>query len=217
MRLAEFGSQKITEAGKANIRYSKEESEPRREKSTIVLPDDPMAEMLNLEGNWHQFLYTDRRISSVWFGGTDENPFLVRMDESVFATALREGSQRFYANLVPSLITTMLRLLPYCQSGLRRQGDIFCLSVSYSEFSIRHATKLIIGKDAEMRKADDLPLFGTRHIIKGEGFQNVTLLGEEVPLLVRGKIEAPDHSPLEFKRLSVLAQTRNLYDPKQAD
>jgi len=217
MRLGEMGNNLPRVAGKAKLEYSINGTRPYREGDTIIIPDKPLGELFSLRDDCYQFLYSTNHNNNLWFGGTDENPFLVEMNPGLLGTFLGEGTRAFYLALVPGGLTTLASRLPNHQCRIGRQGDIFFLSVSYSYYTIAHAHKLITGKDIEVKSAKDHQIFGTRHILNGDGFQDFNLLGTNISLMVTGVIEAPDHSPVALKRLSILGQTQGLVDPHNAD
>ena len=70
-------------AGKAILEYKVDESEPKRDEEYIILPLIPRADLFFLAGG-NQFLFhigkeRNDHWDRYWFGGTDENPFLVEI------------------------------------------------------------------------------------------------------------------------------------------
>lgn len=214
MRLAELGRVKPEQAGVARLEYS-DVAHPLRENDVIRLPNLPEAELFSARNDWEQFLFHAR--GRLWFGGTDERPFLVELNESLLSTYFHHGAEAFFDALIPSRLLKLKELLPDHQSKLSRQGDIFFLSVSYASYNIANALQIVTGVRPELRNAKDLQVFGTRHILNGEGFQNIQLCGQNVALMVAGELTAPDHAPVQLKRMSVLGQTQGLADPVNAD
>ena len=214
MRLAELGREKPDMAGVAQLKYE-DCREPYRDGDILHLPEHAVCEMFPLKTDWEQFLF--HKNSRLWFGGTDERPFLVELNSRSLATFLNSGISAFYHELIPRNLLRLAELIPAHQCKIRRQGDIFYLSVSFSPFRIADAIEMYTGDKPTFKNAVEYPVFSTRHIFNGEGFNDIRLFGEEVSLMVRGQITAPDHETVILERMSILGQTSMLIDPRKAD
>jgi len=205
------------QAGKAVLEYE-HTGEPVREGNKIIIPDDGRVELFRLQKGWNQFL-VGLGENSLWFGGTDENPFLVRLGSDVFDEFV-QSPKGFYSLLVPKLIRNLQEKFP--SVTYVRQGDIFAFPLPYSweelekAFNICHWYTLAY---KEVKKAE-LMLFGTRHTLSGVNL----VVGEEsgffrglVTQLVEGTVNAPDHTTRVLEGPHVIAQTAHLYSPKEAD
>lgn len=223
MLLVELKGRRPKRAGKARIEYenSYRMGEPRREKDTIIIPDKGEIGLYRLQPNWNQFLIQDGYYC--WFGGTDENPFLVRMVDNSFTFYTKYGPEGFYKALIP--------VLP--GPTYRRQGDIFACPIDWPWEEVIKANKLLHGWDVKLvgfKVSYDYlgrtqGLFNTRHKLKGYVLDKTIRLApddekeREHPwfILAEGTVVAPDHTPMELKGVHALAQTRHLYDPPHAD
>lgn len=219
MRLFEL-EKRPTKAGKAKLDYGVV-GEPSRVRRTIVIPNTPDLELFPLQDNWNQFLVITGRNRAVWFGGTDENPFLVAMDDDVLDNFFQRGSEGFYADLVPGVMT---RLRDMFQTPWVRQGDVFAYPLPYSWDDLDKAFDICRGSKLGYKEVDARPaavsVLGTRHRLCAGRFlaESVEILGLGVRVpVVEGRVEAPDHTPMTLVGPHVLSQTRHLYSPKEAD
>lgn len=210
---------KLVKAGKAIIQYSDKTKVPYRDKDTITIPVSDI-ELYQLDENFNQFLILgeaqvpgNRNYSTTyraWFGGTDENPFLVELSQRDWLTSWRED--KFYDEIKPVVITKMEEQFGNNKGESKRQGDIFAyrLPQFMQKLEAIEAIMLISGQTTNVYT--DFKLFETRHIIKGE-----LAIHYRPNLIGRGTITAPDHKPLVLKEWHILSQTRNLHDPSKAD
>lgn len=212
MRLFEMAS-RPTEAGLAKLRFSSMEgggrSLPLRERADIFLPDDPDLEFFPIKGG-AQFLLSRRGgRGGYWFGGTDENPFLVELQAKLFLSFVTCGEEGFYADLKPQVVT---RLEQELRVSARRQGDIFAVPVPLSLETLRQASIILSREELQLESVESLHVFGTRHELTGLSYDlDVgSILGE-------GVLRAPDHSPLELKGVHLIAQAEGLLHPERAD
>ncbi len=219
MRLIELGKRRPIAAGKAKIEYRnvkdlrQEERYPYRKDSTIILPDYTDLELLQLQDDWNQFLVLI--FGGVWFGGTDENPFLVRMDPEVVHNYYNGGPANFYASIIPQQTSALSAVV---KTPLIRQGDIFALRMPFGWQELDKAFKIFNGKNLSVKEASDTYLFGTRHTLKGRMLESpMTIYGNNGVSLAEGEIQAPDHHTIVLAKPHALSQTRLLYDPKNAD
>ncbi len=218
MLVAELKGRRPKRAGKAFLEYDDQCETPFRKDDTIILPSRGELLLCELQPNWNQFI-ARFDYSTVWFGGTDENPFLVRIDDHPFSEYCRYGPRGFYQSLIP--------VLP--SRNFRRQGDIFACLIPFTWEELLRFYSYTQGwkvKIEESGAKDGQGLFRTRHILKGVTLnQRVHMAGEtdervyEEPwfTLAEGTIAAPDHTDMKLEGVSVLAQTRYLHDPQKAD
>lgn len=207
-------------AGKAKIEFFEPKQNyyngpnwiPTREKEEIRLPVRTDAEFYSLRKG-QQFIFRLAQANEVYFGGTDEEPFLVRLDPTVFGYFRQGGEGAFFGALVPELVSDTCDKFG---QKYRRQGDIFAVPVPMTWKSLRQATTLISDEaPVEVQDANRRSIFKTRHLFTGHAMEGK--LVKSLGLFVEGLIEAPDHEPLELKRIFLLSQTRYLFDPKNAD
>lgn len=230
-------------AGKANIEWKEGTFDPSRKNHTLFLPYREELEWYPLKEGL-QFLFRcgyrsqtisrsslgrERLVPRVFFGGTDENPFLVEIHAHLLRIYLQYGEEAFYKALVPVPILVAKEI---SKREYVRQGDIFACPVPWLNFEREYKTR----KDIQ-RFNVSASLFMTRHTLRGRGF---TLVGvrpfyedildpkdivlsrlfrttEEILVIGEGTIECPDHSSLILKEPHLIAQTRFLFDPKRAD
>ncbi len=198
-------------ADKAILEWDKRIARPRREREKISLPYDPLTMYFPLQGG-NQFLlsYNDDSNRRTWFGGTDEEPFLVEMESDVRSAYIQShGSEKaLYEHLVPENI---LRISQENNVLYKRQGDIFAVRFcgeQYFEKNLAYIAKMRIVE------AKEKSVLATRHLGTGIG----VLLTEGENVLFKGKIEAPDHKPLDLSdAFYLLGQTRHIVHPTQAD
>lgn len=190
-------------AGKAVLLFEGS-GQPVRNGKEIVLPTHPEGEWFPLKDGT-QFLFRPVGYSTVWFGGTDENPFLVILRTEPFTTFARQGEEGFYKYLAPS------SPLPDAQLATR-QGDIFAFRLPWTWKDLAART-CICGHKIEPIKENGVTVFGTRHVLEGLRGQTP---GQS--FIGSGRLVAPDHSPVDLGDTPhVFAQTRGLYNPQQAD
>lgn len=215
-------------AGKAILHFRDDISEPFREKGEIHLPilpfhgqDDESGVFLLKSGV--QFLWRRRSHYDpgvVYFGGTDEEAFLVRLHPDVWRFFQGGGEEVFFQALKPSSIKIIERI---SKRKTRRQGDIFAAKFESLSWKVVLALNFLHekGKGEEGPRTspveyDKITVFETRHLFTGVGLQaSLPLLGEAV--FVEGLLQAPDHADVELKGIHVLRQAAYLFDPKKAE
>ena len=220
MLLAELRGRRPKKARKATLEYDPKASQPFRKEDVIVLPDRGDLQLYRLQTGWNQFI-ARFDFSTVWFGGTDENPFLVRIDDGPFDGFCRRGPEGFYSSLLPRLPS----------KTYRRQGDIFASPIPFTWEEIRKMYHYIHGWDVEIlesdSKGDNSRLFGTRHRLNGTQMGTTVMLPEEYSgsfgprqayfVLAEGTVVAPDHTDMKLEGIHALTQTLHLHDPRTAD
>ena len=219
-------------AGKARIHYQPFEEVsnadlPSRIKEDIELPLHPKAEFVPLKDG-QQFLFTvpmlnsnayDQKLeTAAYFGGTDEEPFLVRLNPRALDRFTLGGKAGFFDALRPTVIKRLERVFG---KQTERQGDIFAIHTPFTWKTLKTLKALELSeRDAKsgqgLVETKQERVFGTRHLFTGVGLTiSIPSLGETT--LVSGLLEAPDHADLTLKGVYILAQAANLFDPKNAD
>ncbi|MDP3980667.1 MAG: hypothetical protein Q8Q33_04550 [Chlamydiota bacterium] len=226
-------------AGLAYLEYAKNIKEPRRDNDVITIPQKGHS-LYQLSAGFEQFLIIQDRPEEhdprytkpfkVWFGGTDELPFLVRLRnvcsregrEYDWPTVWRNNS--FYKEIKPIPVIYAERK----KMKVKRQGDIFAVKSPTQSWDdivlLRDSSRLqssdYIPNDTKSRSPKSLQLFATRHHLQGEyvkGNDHYMNVPNYYDIICRGTIEAPDHADLVLKDLYMLFQTRNLFEPAKAD
>lgn len=218
-------------AGKARLHFVKDSKGnfmPRRKGVDIFLPRYEEAEFCPLKGGI-QFVFEfwgkwdtmrHEREYYGFFGGTEKNPFLVRLSRgpTFGLNFLKEGPRAFYEALRPKIISEWAErfgTLP------RRQGDIWALPLPFSWEQICSMMFLVGAKRdfPEIKKTMGSSLFGTRHRLKGLLYEVIITNPYDTKYTMgEGVITAPDHSPFEIKGgPHILAQTCYLHAPEEAD
>ncbi len=215
-------------AGRATIRWNTQ-GQVRREGPEISLPIHEQAEFLPLQGG-RQFVYrlpASQNEQAVFFGGTDEEPFLVRlipqMTEVVEdAKTLRSGEATFYQSLKPRKVKLLENTFGV---EAKRQGDIFAVPIPFGWNELRAFASLFgVGLPREEPTNDKLQVFGTRHTLEGQHLEVLVGEGESfsrrtvcVATLATGTLMAPDHAPKLLDGIHALFQVEVLYRPREAD
>lgn len=217
-------------AGLARLQFgirNAQRNPPYRDKDLIVLPDEPKAEFCPLQ-NGRQFLLRswpvtrNWPITRIWFGGTDENPFLVELENDVFEVFKKRGQKGFYEALKPKVITAIEKRFNVAS---QRQGDIWAVPIP-SWDDANFVMLLCFGETLKPRTVKSKSIFGTRHRLTGR-WVNPDIVYLRWPIcgyvydnpiiFAEGTVEGPGHSPMELKGVHVLAQTRHLVNPIAAD
>ncbi len=209
-------------AGKAKLEYvdgqPATKDGPSRLKDVIRIPTFGNPELFPLEDSWSQFLLMENpldgsRDRAVWFGGTDEEPFLVQMDPQVIHFFMKDGPEGFYRAIQPDA----LKLNEKLNQPVRRQGDIFAVRMPSDWPSIQVALLLVGARDTKLSEGKDIRVFGTRHMLSGVCI-GLERSGRSSVGLAEGVLTAPDHAPLELKGgPHLFAQTQYLFNPQNAD
>jgi len=235
-------------AGLAKLKYANVK-EPARKEGVITLPENGW-NIYQLNNNFSQFLvlkampeehdFRDTPPRKAWFGGTDERPFLVELqdvctlrsddkediDEGDWVKVWQSG--RFYETIKPEIISEYEKRFGKDQTV--RQGDMFCYPMPIQDWgkllcvleSVKSLHFMRYGKGYNKEtdsKLDPYPtiidepesLYETRHRFYGE----LAIWGEYV--IGKGIIKAPDHNDLLLSDICIIAQTENLNNPKKAD
>jgi len=211
----------ITSAGDAEIQFDTERVTPKREGKVITLPlANPRCEEFYPLVGGRQFLYHSSS-GQLWFGGTEEKPFLVELNPTAsldyLGSYLADGEEGFFDLLRP-------RFLKRIESDLgitaKRQGDIFALRLtggwadSELKFFMR-AFEMSVGSPKP--QAGNHFVFETRHKLQGEYI--LIKLGQGTDIaLGAGVLMNPDHTTMRLEDgIYLMQQTAGLMNPKQAD
>lgn len=213
-------------AGLARLEWTdRRTNTPRRDGSTIILPLGADVEFFPLSKRrqflahiWrgeqgHQGWGPTPERAELYFGGTDEQPFLVQLQPEALQS-LAQGEDGFFEALKP--VDVRLIENAYGQPAVR-QGDWFAVPLPL-ELSL----KIMAGVLVATREPETLnlvpttnggtPLNRTRHNLNGGwiGTRGRFLFGE-------GVLKAPDHEDKELSGPHALFQTAYLASPQQAD
>ena len=214
-------------AGKAELKY-KDIARPIRRNDIITLPSRgwelywlKIDQFLCVSKKKEVVGYSSKEARKTWFGGTDEQPFLVEMEELVWTNGGEWVSwldvwkqELFYDCIKPPIITHYEKTY-----GLKtkRQGDIFTVPLPEQNWNKLLDLMMSMSVDDEIYPEDSRgrkTVFGTRHVLHGyEIIQNSTTNA----FVGKGLLEAPDHKELNLKETCLFAQTRFLNNPKKAD
>ena len=217
----------LNKAGLATLRYA-EVKFPSRKGDVITLPDRGW-DIFQILPDFSQFLllkseaeesdsrYTEHR--KAWFGGTDEQPFLVELTENADLGDGASGAwldvwkrDKFFEAIKPEIIGRFEK--HYGKEKTLRQGDMFCYPMpiqSWDKLLCVLETVECLHFMPYKYYLNAWPLYDTRHKFKGD----VAFWGDNI--VGKGTISAPDHSPLVLNNICVIAQTRNLNNPTKAD
>jgi len=215
-------------AGKAVIHFDEAQSTPKRDGKDICLPKEPLARFFPIDDG-KQFLYKGGEDRGCWFGGTDEEPFLVEMDSNAFDAFLQGArnfgnpllrEQAFYRSLVPSIVDKIS-----AETGIayRRQGDIFAARYCSDNYGFAKNLQALSrlskrGKGIIEVEQSTESVFGTRHEGKGTFVHVKDEYHFSSAQLFTGTLNTPDHKPLSLDDgLYVLGQTRFIAQPQNAD
>jgi len=211
---------KPTKAGIAEINWVEDKSgygdlDIRREGDKIYLPDYPEHEFIPLQGG-KQFLFRNRSLTRFWFGGTDENSFLVRITSEAFASYKKSGAKAFYEFLKPATIRYLEKRFKRVKA--KRQGDIWAFPIPVSWKTLDLLGDLLYDfKYIIPPKTKSNMVFGTRHEIDGRYNDSEDGLNDSPMAFVEGTLTSPNHKSLKLKGLHILVQTNGLEDDVEAD
>jgi len=162
--------------------------------------------------DWSQFIFHQVHPDGLWFGGTDESPFLVRLD-TYLAVEFGKGVDKFFDAMVPDLIKQLEKR--FGEKPRKRQGDIFMYEMPYGLSEIRGLLSLS-KREVIPEQKSETSVSGTRHRFSGRFFRS-SLLGTQGTIIGQGTLSAPDHEPVVLNKPYALAQARGLFNPKVAD
>jgi hypothetical protein len=211
-------------AGKAVLQfgYGGDKDLPLRIGNKIIFPSPEKffdADIFFLK-NGKQFVYHGAR--EIYFGGTDENVFLTRMEYRAFEIVKKEGEKAFFEALKPEAIKEWQEKFG---GKPKRQGDIWAISLRLSFYHLDRV--IFLGESVnssfifnEFREVKNTRIFRTRHKLTGVqsyGAYFHGTLGDCEIQIAQGRIISPNHRPLVFREPHILAQTALLYNSYDAD
>ena len=97
--------------------------------------------------NWNQLCITSQENRQIFFGGTDEQPFLVQLYQQSLEVLFKEGVKGFYQSLIPK---KLLYLAKKFNLEFKRQGDIFAIPFPWP------LEKLSKQRDQMLKKINEL-------------------------------------------------------------
>lgn len=189
-------------AGQARLAFVRSTGEePYREGERIVLPHEPEADFWPLQ-NGEQFVYGARLEGSLhhFFGGTDERPFLVEIEDSPVELLRQQGEKAFYQALMPPLIQKWSKRW---QREPSRQGDIWSLALPLNWLQLKQHCQSN-GWSGFVYDVRNQSIFATHHRFTGLYLQPVPT---DRAVIGEGVIEAPDHQPIELPGPHLFDQT----------
>lgn len=220
MRLFEVEQQQGSLPKKAGVAAINWKGGPMREGNTIHLPNHDEVQFFPFL-NGEQFLIQSRDV--VFFGGTDEQPFLVQLDPQV-VTSLRGGEQAFFDTIKPNGAKVLEKAFG---TKTVRQGDWFAVPLPFS-WEAAGGLVAMMQRDFKVEvpsteKERKIQLRGTRHNLIA--LRYIALPTEEYgrrnplncALIGEGILKAPDHADRELKGPHAFFQTAHLVDPAKAD
>ena len=215
-------------ADKAVLEWDKGIQNPKRDGKKIWLPRHDSVEFFPLQNN-RQFLllskekkdgdhYSERKIQELFFGGTDENPFLVQLrKDETFRTFKMHGENGFYDILKPKRVKNLEETF---KAKSIRQGDWFMVPfpIDWKSFI---STLAFLGGDKlnNLQEGKELSLGSTRHLISGKMIQTNTWYSgdKEHAYIGEGVVSAPDHKSKKLNSPHVFIQVDILHNPQKAD
>ena len=206
-------------ADKALLKWDSAITVPQRDKNKITLPllkSGLLSYFPLQQGRQFLTVLNGQNLSQqrAWFGGTDEEPFLVEMHPEVVLHFIKNGGSEdnFYRFLVPEEIINISK-----ETGVsyKRQGDIFAIKFCGEQYFESRLNRLL-GNKSKIYNGR-FSVLGTRHEANGLA---ITIEEDHLrnKILFKGNLEAPDHKPLVLDdALYVLGQTRHIVYPQNAD
>lgn len=192
--------------------------DPRRDGKTIKLPASEEVQFFPLlDGVQFLIQIPNERRGRVFFGGTDEQPFLVELDPSVVAS-LRGGEEGFFNSIKPNGAKILEEAF---DTKAVRQGDWFAVPLPLSWKAacgmaalVEHNPMVI---EPSNEKEQKVQLRGTRHTLIVE--RCIRIGGNQLgcTLVGEGLLKAPDHEDRVLKGPHAFFQTAYLVDPQKAD
>lgn len=217
MRLFELDSLP-KKAGMATLTWSERALIASREEGDIKLPLDDNVQFFPLQRGVQFLIATPdingRNAPRLFFGGTDERPFLVEMNLDVLL-GLKKGEAGFYDAIKPEGAK-------FCEEkfGTKtiRQGDWFAVPIPLNWDAV-HGLLGLFHRNHKIvaNKEKGISIGGTRHLlIEGQLVsmnQNYLVCAG----IAEGLLRAPDHEDKVMKGPHALFQTQHLREPEKAD
>lgn len=190
---------------------------PRRQEEKITIPEDEETQYFPLQ-NGEQFLILTPHdhIQRLYFGGTDERPFLVEMEPRVLLT-LKQGEKGFYNALKPGGAN-------FCEEkfGTKavRQGDWFAVPIPLNWGSVHGLFGLFsenMDHKVVTKKEKGIHIGGTRHLLVEGQLVTTSYDRFDCAGIAEGLLRAPDHEDKVLVGPHALFQTQHLKEPQKAD
>jgi hypothetical protein len=159
-----------------------------------------------------QFLFVQKgTLDSYWFGGTDENPFVVEITKEAFQAFEKGGEKAFYDFLKPEVIKKLEKKNKRVEA--KRQGDIWAFPVPFVTLEGLEFLDDMLDLDYYTFETDEksVSVLGTRHTIDGN-YMDFEGSYRNYRALAQGTLKSPNHKPLELETLHLLVQTNGLAD-----
>ncbi len=188
----------------------------RREGSDIFFPQpwEKSSVVRTLNGG-EQFLLAQGRMA--FFGGMDEQPFVVQVEEEHHRRLVERGEEAFYAGLRPSKLDKYERLV-----GQRavRQGDIWALPLGMSWEHLEEMWSCTSGhcQTLGFRQSVGMQVFGTRHTLTGRRTSRRARIRTSSGIIglkgvtCEGTLSAPDHADLVLEGPHHLMRTPGIVE-----
>lgn len=152
---------------------------------------------------------------TLYFGGTDEAPFLVELEAGLFTSLKMNGEDRFYEMLKPKLIRALEKA--YGSEGTVRQGDIWAYQFPGGYAGLRQDPQVEYNGSLLLMAHDNRTVMGTRHRLDGWLVQTKLTLrlgGKQmfVPKsrVAEGVLSAPDHADVVLEGPHILSRTEGI-------
>jgi len=104
-------------------------------------------------------------VSFCEFGGTDENPFVARLDREAYHGLLEDGESAFYESLRPPRFKAMEKAF---KVTALRQGDIWAIKIPMDWKDVVNASLVNFGFKPLRDSGDSHRIFNTRHTLVGD-------------------------------------------------
>jgi len=217
MRLFELDSLP-KKAGVATLVWNERAQIASREEGEITLPHDDNVQFFPLQRG-EQFLVAvpdNNRRSEIrlFFGGTDERPFLVEMNPNALL-GLKKGESGFYKFIKPDGAK-------FCEEkfGTKtlRQGDWFAVPIPLSWNAVHGLLGLFCQEHKTVTKKEKgISIGGTRHLLIEGQLVTMDYNHHNCTGIAEGLLRAPDHEDKILKGPHALFQTSLLKEPQKAD
>jgi len=205
--------------GVAELRFERLSLERRigRRGDTIFFPPEWVQTEVYPIQDGEQFLLAEQE--RTFFGGTDEQPFVVELEPEHLERFRSGGETAFYSGLRPPNLVKYESLLG---TKAVRQGDIWALSfgVSWEELKLNwdrsSGCRQTLGVVESSTK-----VFRTRHTLVGRRASRRTRVLTKTGFIgLRGitgdgVLSAPDHADLHLEGPHLLMQTPGILDPNR--
>ncbi len=195
--------------GAARLRYYPEVEMPFRDGSDIFVPYRVGWSLQLLQSGSLARISNRQSYRGLYFGGTDESPFLSLLDTDLIDT----DEIQFFAGLKPDVVSKLERRWNI-EAG--RQGDWFYIKVPEnfrSMVGMAELCALVMSIDERGRNLKEINsnrgdrLDGTRHVVDGELVEVA-----QGRYIARGVLRAPDHSDRKLDIYHFLAQAKGFYN-----